>query len=107
MQNELELRRLIAELQARSVVHHHIIMQLVRREARHTSNPHTYLSVLTDDLTKIVDDSLSLDDVRTAAMSMRQYLDDFLVTVGAGVIEATVVPAKPSSKPGSGSGRAE
>ena len=100
MQNELELKRLIAELQARSIVHHHIIMQLVRREARDTSNPRVYLSGLTDDLTKIVDESLSLDDVRTAAMSMRQYLDDFLVTVGLGMVEASGVVARPASKPG-------
>jgi hypothetical protein len=100
MQNKIELRRLIAELQARSVVHHHIIMQLVRHEARETSNPHAYLSGLTDDLTKIVDESLPLDDVRTAAMSMRQYLDEFLVTVGAGVVHADGVSAQPFSKPG-------
>ncbi len=100
MQNELELKRLIAELQARSVVHHHIIMQLVRREARDTSNPRAYLSGLTDDLTRIVDESLSLDDVRTAAMTMRQYLDDFLVTVGLGMVEASGVVARPASKSG-------
>lgn len=85
MQDELKLTRLIADLQARSVVHHHIIMQLVRREAREAANPRAYLSALTDDLTRIADDSLPLDDVRAAAMSMRQYLDDFLVTVGAGL----------------------
>ena len=86
MPNELQLTRLIADLQARSIVHHHIIMQLVRREAQHSDNPRAYLSVLTDDLTKIVDDSLPLDDLRTAAMSMRQYLDEFLVTVGGGLL---------------------
>jgi len=87
MQNEIELRRLIAELQARSIVHHYMIMQLIRREARDSPSPRAYLSSLTDDLTKIVDESLPLDDVRTAAMSMRQYLDEFLVTVGAGMVE--------------------
>jgi hypothetical protein len=99
MKDELELRRLIAELQARSVVHHHMIMQLIRREARDTANPRAYLSDLTDDLTKIVDESLPLDDVRTAAMSMRQYLDEFLVTVGAGLVPASGVVTQPSSKP--------
>ncbi len=98
MQNDVELRRLIAELQARSIVHHHIIMQLVRREARETSNPRVYLSALTDDLTKIIDESLPLDDVRTAAMSMRQYLDEFLITVGAGVVHPDGVSAQPPSK---------
>jgi hypothetical protein len=85
MQDELKLTRLIADLQARSIVHHHLIMQLVRREAQRSANPRAYLSGLTDDLTKIVDDSLPLDDLRAAAMSMRQYLDEFLVTVGAGL----------------------
>lgn len=85
MQDELKLTRLIADLQARSIVHHHIIMQLVRREAQGAASPRTFLSSLTDDLTRIVDDSLPLDDVRAAAMSMRQYLDEFLVTVGAGI----------------------
>lgn len=89
MQQELQLTRLIADLQARSVVHHHIIMQLVSREAEGSTNPRAYLSGLTDDMTRIVDDSLPLDDLRTAAMSMRQYLDEFLVTVGAGL------PARP------------
>jgi hypothetical protein len=88
MQDELKLTRLIADLQARSIVHHHLIMQLVRREARDAGSPRAYLSSLTDDLTRIVDDSLPLDDVRAAAMSMRQYLDDFLTTVGAGVHDA-------------------
>jgi hypothetical protein len=85
MQDELKLTRLIADLQARSIVHHHIIMQLVRREAQNADSPRAYLSTLTDDLTKIVDESIPLDDVRAAAMSMRQYLDDFLITVGAAV----------------------
>jgi len=85
MQNELQLTRLIADLQARSIVHHHIIMQLVRREAQGCANPRAYLSGLTDDLTRIADESLPLDDIRAAAMSMRQYLDEFLVTVGAGL----------------------
>jgi hypothetical protein len=85
VQDELKLTRLIAELQARSIVHHHIIMQLVRREARDATSPRAYLSSLTDDLTRIADESLPLNDVRTAAMSMRQYLDDFLTAVGAGV----------------------
>jgi hypothetical protein len=88
MQDELKLTRLIADLQARSIVHHHIIMQLVRREARNAASPRAYLSSLTDDLTRIADESLPLDDVRAAAMSMRQYLDDFLVTVGTGVHDA-------------------
>jgi hypothetical protein len=86
MQNELQLTRLIADLQARSIVHHHIIMQLVRREAQGAPSPRAYLSDLTDDLTKIADESLPLDDIRAAAMSMRQYLDEFLVTVGAGLV---------------------
>lgn len=86
MQKELEISRLIAELQARSIVHHHIIMQLIRREARDSSNPRAYLSDLTDDLTKIADQTLPLEDVRTAAMSMRQYLDEFVVTVGADLL---------------------
>ena len=64
-------------------------MQLVGREAEGSTNPRAYLSGLTDDMTKIVDESLPLDDLRTAAMSMRQYLDEFLVTVGAGL------PARP------------
>ena len=83
MQKEIELTRLIADLQARSVVHHHIIMQLVRDNARQAGNPRAYLSGLAEDLTQIVDQSLPLDDVRTAAMSMRQYFDEFLVNVGA------------------------
>ncbi|MBS0412292.1 MAG: hypothetical protein JSR86_20405, partial [Proteobacteria bacterium] len=73
------------DLQARSIVHHHIIMQLVRREARDAADPRAYLSSLTDDLTRIADDSLPLDDTRAAAMSMRHYLDEFLTTVGAGL----------------------
>lgn len=80
MQKELELTRLIADLQARALVHHHLLMLLVRREAQQSPNPRAYLSALTDDLTKIADESLPLDDVRVAAMSMRQYLDEFLVT---------------------------
>lgn len=83
MKKEIELTRLIADLQARSIVHHHIIMQLVRDNARASDDPRAYLSDLTDELTKIADQSLPLDDIRTAAMSMRQYLDEFLVTVGA------------------------
>jgi hypothetical protein len=90
MSNELQLTRLIADLQARAIVHHHLIMQLVRQEARQAASPRDYLSTLTDDLTRIADDSLPLDDIRTAAMSMRQYLDDFLTTVGAGL------PASPA-----------
>ena len=86
MPQELQLTRLIADLQARSIVHHHIIMQLVRREAEGSANPRAYLSGLTDDMTRIVDESLPLDDLRAAAMSMRQYLDEFLVTVGAGLL---------------------
>lgn len=85
MDDDLKLTRLIADLQARSVVHHHIIMQLVRREAQNAASPRAYLSSLTDDLTRIIDDSLPLDDVRAAAMSMRQYLDEFLTTVGVAV----------------------
>ncbi|CAN7606879.1 hypothetical protein LJR164_004491 [Phenylobacterium sp. LjRoot164] len=83
MDKELELTRLIADLQARAVVHHHLLMQLVCREADRTANPRAYMSALTDDMTKIIDDSLPLDDVRAAAMSMRQYLDEFLVDAGA------------------------
>jgi hypothetical protein len=86
MQSEVELTRLVADLQARSIVHHHIIMQLVRGEAGQANNPRAYLSRLTDDLVKIADQSLPLDDVRAAAMSMRQYLDEFLVTVGADLL---------------------
>jgi hypothetical protein len=83
MQIEVDLTRLIADPQARSVIHHHIIMQLVRREARESGDVRKYLSVLTDDLTMITDHSLPLDDTRAAAMSMREYLDDFLVRAGA------------------------
>lgn len=82
MDEGLDLTRLIADLQARSVIHHHIIMQLVRREARESGDVRKYLSVLTDDLTMIADHSLPLDDTRAAAMSMREYLDDFLVRAG-------------------------
>lgn len=85
MEKELELTRLIADLQARAIVHHHILMQLVRREARASKDARGYLSVLTDDLTKIADQSLPLEDTRVAAMSMRQYLDEFLVTAGADI----------------------
>jgi len=86
MQDELQLTRLIADLQARSILHHHLIMQLVRREAQRSTDPRAYLSGLTDDMTKIVDATLPLDDVRTAAMSMRNYLDEFIVAVGAGLL---------------------
>lgn len=82
---ELNLTRLIADLQARSVVHHHILMQLVQREARASGDVRKYLSRLTDDLTRITDESLPLEDTRAAAMSMRDYLDDFLVRTGVGV----------------------
>jgi len=85
MEKELELTRLIADLQARAIAHHHILMQLVRREAQASNNARDYLSVLTDDLTKILDQSLPLEDTRVAAMSMRQYLDEFLVTVGTDI----------------------
>jgi hypothetical protein len=90
MPNEIQTTQLITDLQARSIVHHHIIMQLVRLEAQNSDNPRAYLSGLTDELTKIADQSLPLDDIRAAAMSMRQYLDEFLVTVGAGL------PPRPS-----------
>lgn len=86
MPDELQLTRLIADLQARSVVHHHIIMQLVRREAQFALDSRAYLSSLTDELTRIADASLPLNDVRAAAMSMRQYLDEFLTTVGTGLV---------------------
>jgi hypothetical protein len=82
-QTEVDLIRLIADLQARSVIHHHILMQMVRREAMNSGDIRKYLSVLTDDLTMITDQSLPLDDTRAAAMSMREYLDDFLVRAGA------------------------
>jgi hypothetical protein len=82
-QTEVDLIRLIADLQARSVIHHHILMQIVRREAMNSGDIRKYLSVLTDDLTMITDQSLPLDDTRAAAMSMREYLDDFLVRAGA------------------------
>ena len=83
MEQQLEMTRLIADLQARAIVHHHMLMQLVRREARASKDGRAYLSSLTDDLTRIVDQSLPLEDTRVAAMSMRQYLDEFLVTAGA------------------------
>lgn len=85
MEKELELTRLIADLQARAIVHHHILIQLVRREARASMDARGYLSLLTDDLTKVADQSLPLDDTRVAAMSMRQYLDEFLVTAGSDI----------------------
>lgn len=88
MKKDLEVTRLIADLQARAIVHHHILVQLVRREARASKDARLYLSELTDDLTRIADDSLPLEDTRVAAMSMRQYLDEFLVTAGAGVAAA-------------------
>ena len=84
-QTELNVTRLIADLQARSVVHHHILMQLVQREAAASGDVRKYLSRLTDDLTRITDDSLPLEDTRAAAMSMRDYLDDFLVRTGVGI----------------------
>lgn len=83
MQQEVDLTRLIADLQARSVIHHHIIMQLVKREAHASGDVREYLSILTDQLTMITDKSIPLDDTRAAAMSMREYLDDFLVRAGA------------------------
>jgi hypothetical protein len=83
VQNDLDLPRLIADLQARSIIHHHIIMQLVRREATASGDTRKYLSGLTDDLTRIADETLPLEDTRAAAMSMRDYLDDFLVRAGA------------------------
>ncbi len=89
MEKELELTRLIADLQARAVVHHHLLMQLVCREADRTGSPRAYLSNLTDDMMKVIDNSLPLDDVRVAAMSMRQYLDEFLVTAGAATMVST------------------
>ena len=76
---------MIADLQARSVVHHHILMQLVQREAAASGDVRKYLSRLTDDLTRITDESLPLEDTRAAAMSMRDYLDDFLVRTGVGI----------------------
>ncbi len=82
---EVNVTRLIADLQARSVVHHHILMQLVQREAAASGDVRKYLSRLTDDLTRITDESLPLEDTRAAAMSMRDYLDDFLVRTGVGV----------------------
>lgn len=89
MEQELELTRLIADLQARAVVHHHLLMQIVCREADRSANPRAYLSALTDEMTKIIDKSLPLDDVGVAAMSMRQYLDEFLVTAGAMALVST------------------
>lgn len=76
------MTRLIADLQARAIAHHHILMQLVRREARASNDARAYLSSLTDDLTRILDESLPLEDTRAAAMSMRGYLDEFLVATG-------------------------
>ena len=84
-QTDLNVTRLIADLQARSVVHHHILMQLVQREAAASGDVRKYLSRLTDDLTRITDESLPLEDTRAAAMSMRDYLDDFLVRTGVGI----------------------
>ena len=84
-QTELNVTRLIADLQARSVVRHHILMQLVQREAAASGDVRKYLSRLTDDLTRITDESLPLEDTRAAAMSMRDYLDDFLVRTGVGI----------------------
>ena len=84
-QTELNVTRLIADLQARSVVHHHILLQLVQREAAASGDVRKYLSRLTDDLTRITDESLPLEDTRAAAMSMRDYLDDFLVRTGVGI----------------------
>jgi hypothetical protein len=81
LQKDIDLTRLIADLQARAIVHHHIIMQLVQREAAASGDARKYLSLLTDDLTRIADESLPLEDTRAAAMSMRDYLDDFLVSV--------------------------
>lgn len=81
IQPDVDFTRLIADLQARSIVHHHIIMQLVQREAEASGDARKYLSLLTDDLTRIADTSLPLEDTRAAAMSMRDYLDDFLVSV--------------------------
>ncbi len=85
MERELELTRLIADLQARAIAHHHILIQLVRREAQQSGGARGYLSTLTDDLTKIVDESLPLEETRAAAMSMRGYLDEFLVSAGLGL----------------------
>jgi hypothetical protein len=82
VQTDLDLTRLIADLQARSIVHHHILMQLVRREADASGDARKYLSALTDDLTRIADESIPLEDTRAAAMSLREYLDDFLVRAG-------------------------
>ena len=47
MEKEMELTRLIADLQARAIAHHHILTQLVRREALKSSDARGYLSVLT------------------------------------------------------------
>jgi hypothetical protein len=88
MKKEIEFTRLVADLQARAIVHHHILMQLVRREARASSDSRAYLSELTDDLTRIADQSLPLEDTRVAAMSMRQYLDEFLVAAGVDLLNA-------------------
>ncbi|RYG28263.1 MAG: hypothetical protein EON93_18905 [Burkholderiales bacterium] len=82
---EVNVTMLIADLQARAVVHHHILMQLVQREAAASGDVRKYLSRLTDDLTRITDESIPLEDTRAAAMSMRDYLDDFLVRTGVGV----------------------
>jgi hypothetical protein len=81
LQTNVDFTRLIADLQARSIVHHHILMQLVQRDAAASGDARKYLSLLTDDLTRIADQSLPLNDTRAAAMSMRDYLDDFLVRV--------------------------
>ena len=82
-ENNVDLARLIADLQARAIVHHHIIMALVRREAATSGDPRRNLSGLTDDLTRIADESVPLEDTRAAAMSLRDYLDDFLARAGA------------------------
>ena len=70
-------------------------MRLLRREARDAASLRVYLSNLTDDLTRIADEGVPLDDVRAAAMSMRQYLDEFLVTVGAGIAVHPRGPTRP------------
>lgn len=61
-------------------MHHHILLQLVRREADASGDERKYLSGLTDDLTSIAGESIPLDDTRAAAMGLRDYLDDYLVS---------------------------
>ena len=63
-------------------MHHHILLQLVRRKADASGDERKYLSGLTDDLTSIAGESIPLEDTRAAAVSLRDYFDDFLARAG-------------------------